>query len=823
MQTYSIIFGVILIVPIWTAPIDEDQSLIISTTASSNGKEFGKQGPSGLASSPPQIYQMNIKSTIKNRFAHTTVTSKVRNYANKAQEAVFSIILPESAYISGFVMEIDEKNYTAYVKEKEEAQKTYDEAISSGLSAAHVSVSARDSNRFTVNVNVEPQKKAAFYLSYEQLLNRQEGRYEQVINIHPGQYIEDLSAEVLISETRKIIDLKAPPLRSGNEVSDEVKDLDPRVYIEVVDEKTATVKFSPNVERQKQLAHIIGTKEENGFAGQFVLQYDVERDPHGGEVLVQDGYFVHFFAPSDIKPLAKQVVFILDTSGSMWGDKIRQLKEAMNKILEQLNEQDSFNLVEFNSNARVWDLNDNSASVWYPHPTNQWSYSVEDSNRITLENGSFPRAYSANADNIKKAKNAVEKLQSDGSTGMYSALELGLHLVQVERLDKNNNIKRQPMIVFLTDGDPTDYSTIEIANKITEFNVGPRKAPIFALSFGEGADKIFLQTLSLRNSGFSRHIYEAADASLQLQDFYKQISSPLLSDVHFKYEPTVTSLTNTEFPIHFGGSELVVAGFCGARTPTPIIDGFGKDGEVIFKPVVIRSVSNIERLWAYLTISQLLEKKESSKNDDAELKKKALDLALKYSFVTSVTSLVVVKPNETKPVDTVEAIDDNLDTFDRISSKISSPLFGSPHALNTVFQSSDAIGKSISLLILNYTYIGISDIRTSGFHYDSIINFSFEEELSSPLDVLLNALSWLSGILIDGFVNTPNGKYKLGANETINDNASCPKTPLNLEGHCALLHQCPSIHNKLITSQDFFNHLCVLQNEFAGVCCPNDP
>lgn len=67
----------------------------------------------------------------------------------------------------------------------------------------------------------------------------------------------------------------------------------------------------------------------------------------------------------------------------------------------------------------------------------------------------------------------------------------------------------------------------------------------------------------MKNLGFARHIYEAADASLQLQEFYKQISSPLLSDVHFKYVNGASKLTKQIFPIYFKGSELVVAGVIG--------------------------------------------------------------------------------------------------------------------------------------------------------------------------------------------------------------------------------------------------------------------
>lgn len=74
----------------------------------------------------PMIYKFNINSTISNRFAKTLVTSKVRNPETTSKEVTFTVVLPEKAFISEFVMEIDGKSYTAYVKEKEEAKNIYD-------------------------------------------------------------------------------------------------------------------------------------------------------------------------------------------------------------------------------------------------------------------------------------------------------------------------------------------------------------------------------------------------------------------------------------------------------------------------------------------------------------------------------------------------------------------------------------------------------------------------------------------------------------------------------------------------------------------------
>lgn len=70
---------------------------------------------------------MHITTNVTNRFSHTLINSRVKNFASEAKEASFSVILPETAYISGFVLEVDGKKYEAYVKEKEEAKNIYDE------------------------------------------------------------------------------------------------------------------------------------------------------------------------------------------------------------------------------------------------------------------------------------------------------------------------------------------------------------------------------------------------------------------------------------------------------------------------------------------------------------------------------------------------------------------------------------------------------------------------------------------------------------------------------------------------------------------------
>ncbi|XP_015836286.1 inter-alpha-trypsin inhibitor heavy chain H4 isoform X1 [Tribolium castaneum] len=591
-----------------------------------------------------QIYSMHIETTISNRFAKTLITSNVKNTDNKAKETTFSVILPENAFISEFEMEIDGKIFKAYVKEKEDAKAIYSEAVSSGLSAAHVELNARDSKKFTVSVNIEPSSETIFRLTYEELLQRQNGQYELIINVHPGQIVDDLCVEVKIDETRPLTFVKTPSLRTGNEISDDKPELDPCATTEMINANSAKVKFNPDKEQQKKYAELLGSKDQ-GLAGQFVVQYDVERDPKGGEVLLRDGYFVHFFAPSGLQTFPKHVVFVLDHSASMKGRKYEQLMQAMDKILSDLNPDDLFHIVRFSENVSVWNLEKNKFDrIRFEQMPD---YENLDTSLAELNLG---EAIQVTEDNIEKAKKSKRHVVGMGCTNIIGGLVVGLFLVRrtlEKNYEKNVALKHQPMIIFLTDGLPNVgiSNPDEITKLVTKINQGTNRAAIFSLSFGEDADKNFLKKLSAQNLGFSRHIYEAADAALQLQNFYRTVSSPLLRDVRFKYVDKVSEVTRIDFPIFFLGSEFVIAGRCGDTQPLRHVEAFCTNGCIEFETDETESDVSLERLWAYLTVKQLLDEAETSENG-TELTKKALDLALKYSFVTSVTSLVVVKPQE---------------------------------------------------------------------------------------------------------------------------------------------------------------------------------
>lgn len=106
--------------------------------------------------------------------------------------------------------------------------------------------------------------------------------------------------KVYINESRPLTFVRTPSLRSGNEIEQDKENLDPSADIEI-DTSTAAVKFSPDANQQKQFAKELGKKENEGLAGQFIVQYDVQRDLNGGEASINISFKSFFLCNRSIK------------------------------------------------------------------------------------------------------------------------------------------------------------------------------------------------------------------------------------------------------------------------------------------------------------------------------------------------------------------------------------------------------------------------------------------------------------------------------------------------------------------------------------------
>jgi len=366
-----------------------------------------------------------------------------------------------------------------------------------------------------------------------------------------------------------------------------------------------------------------------------------------------EGYFVHYFAAENLPPLGKYVIFVLDISGSMGGRKLKQLKEYIKYILDDLSFQnDFFSIITFSSYVQVLEVVYTfkytlcNIQFRFPFYFQFWDPTPSASSPGPIQRkacfSSWCLHFPATEVNILTAKAFIDSLSTAGGTNIHAALTHAIDLAErTTRVDlKEFPSKPQPLILFLTDGTPTEGETNAqgILEKIKSAN-SVLRIPIYSLGFGKGADFHFLQKLSLQNFAFSRKIYEGPDAVFQLNGFYHEIASPLLSDVAFDYtasEFKMKEVTATSFPNVFRGNEVVIAGridlmkyddvsnedFCSYYQDQILlrvdISGTGTRGRIdkVESPptqCMIPSPSSfknedqlLERLWAYLTIKQLI-------------------------------------------------------------------------------------------------------------------------------------------------------------------------------------------------------------------------
>lgn len=163
--------------------------------------------------------------------------------------------------------------------------------------------------------------------------------------------------------------------------------------------------------------------------------------------------------------------------------------------------------------------------------------------------------------------------------------------------------------------------------------------------------------MAQENGGVARRIYEGTDAVLQLEGFYEEVAVPLLTNVKMAYKGA-THLTQSAFIHYYNGSEIVVAGQISNITDfSTAVIAVSTNTEVMTytdikpsqdenpSPVMSGFENFLQRLWAYLTLKQLLDREVMLSSEEKKaVKQEALDLALRYGFVTPLTSMVVTKP-----------------------------------------------------------------------------------------------------------------------------------------------------------------------------------
>nr|XP_019593770.1 PREDICTED: inter-alpha-trypsin inhibitor heavy chain H2 [Rhinolophus sinicus] len=559
------------------------------------------------------LYSYKVQSTITSRMASTMIQTKVVNNSPQPQNVVFDVQIPKGAFISNFSMSVDGTTFTSSIKEKTVGRALYSQAKAKGKTTGLVRSRALDMENFKTEVNVLPGAKVQFELHYQEVKWRKLGSYEHRLHLQPGRLAKHLEVDVWIIEPQGLKFLHVPDTSDGH--------FDGVPVISKGHQK-AHVSFKPTVAQQRKCSNC----SETAVDGELVVVYDVHREEKAGELEVFNGYFVHFFAPENMDPIPKNILFVIDVSGSMWGVKMKQTVEAMKTILDDLRTDDQFSVVDFNHNVRTW-RND---------------------------------LVSASKTQVTDAKKYIEKIQPSGGTNINEALLRAIFI-----LNEANNLglldpNSVSLIILVSDGDPTvgELKLSKIQKNVKQ-NIRDNIS-LFSLGIGFDVDYDFLKRLSNDNRGIAQRIYGNQDTSTQLKKFYNQVSTPLLQNVQFNYPHTsVTDVTQNSFHNYFGGSEIVVAGKFDPEKSEQlqsIITATSANTELVLE--TLAQMDDLEdflskdkhadpdftrKLWAYLTINQLLAERSLAPTAAAKRKitKTILQMSLEHHIVTPLTAMVI--------------------------------------------------------------------------------------------------------------------------------------------------------------------------------------
>jgi len=539
---------------------------------------------------PLTIKYHRVKVAISDQIATTHVDQVFVNEASFPVEGTYIFPLPEDAAIASFDMWVDGQKLEGKLLGKQEARAIYEEIVRQQRDPALLEYVGRGAFRASI-FPIPPRGERRIELTYSQVLPAAEGlvRYRYPLNT------EKFSARLIsqVAVTVNIEDkLPLAAIYSPSHAVDVSRDGDHR----------ATVSFEArNVRPDRDFDLFYSRRAARPGAPDVNLLSHKPFD--------EDGYFLLLVTPP-IEPtgqiVAKDVVLVLDVSGSMEGEKLSQAKAAAVYVLEHLAADDRFNIVAFSSATRLF--------------------------------AERPAAASRRGE----GREFVQRLTAQGSTNIQRAL--------LEAL-AGADAQRPTVLIFLTDGLPTAGETVPDRIVASVGQSAAKSVRLFAFGVGYDVDTMLLDQLSSNHRGSSVYVRPNQKIDEEVSGFYARVSAPVLVDVGMAFSGvTVEDIYPYPLPDLFVGTQLVVAG----RYRQGGVVNLKLTGSVNGRPQTYTfselSFANrggdefIPRLWAQRKVGYLLAQIRLHGPKD-ELVKEVIALSTRHGIVTPYTSFLVLEPN----------------------------------------------------------------------------------------------------------------------------------------------------------------------------------
>lgn len=535
----------------------------------------------------------HVTVKIDNQVAVVHIDQVFRNPNRWAVEGTYVFPLPESAVISKFSLWVDGKPVAGKVMSADEARQIYESAMWRNQDPALLEYIGRGAFQALI-YPIPPNGERRIELEYTQVLTADNNLVHFVYPLNTEKFSRSLIDSVAVT-----VEITSPtPIRAVYSPSH-------ALALSRRDERHVTASYeAKNVKPDQDfsLYYSVGESE--------ALHLFSFRDP--ADPLDADGYFMLLLAPKpEEQPrVAKDVILVLDQSGSMEGEKFKQAQAALIYILKHLNPEDRFGLVSFSTGVEQF------------------------SSRL------------AGKERISEAVDWVNRLSARGSTDINRAL-----LESIAPADK----ERPTYLIFLTDGLPT-VGVMKSDTILANFSAAaPKNVRVFSFGVGYDVDTILLDSLSQQNHGLSSYIKPGEKLDEVLSAFYEKISTPVLTNLSLSFGKIVTyDVYPQPLPDLFKGSQQVIVGrYKGGGVTEIVLKGevngntqtfsFGNQSFAVNNAENSRQ-SFLPRLWATRKIGFLLNKLRLQRVDKETIDQ-IVRLSIRYGIVTPYTSYLVTEPS----------------------------------------------------------------------------------------------------------------------------------------------------------------------------------
>jgi len=577
------------------------------------------------------LLHTRVTITISGIIARTTVSQQFSNPSDQWAEGVYVFPLPDQAAVDHLRLKIGERIIEGQIQERAQAKQTYAKAKAKGQRASLVE--QERPNIFTTSVaNIAPHAPITIDIEYQEVVRYDQGRFllrfPMVVGPRyiPGQAADNQepssspSSLGWATNTNQVPDASriTPPVQHPshglmNPISLQI-DLVPGMLLQNIESPTHPI----TIAKQDTNAYLVSLPDISTFADRdFELiwtplsrerpQAHVFTEQHNGETFL----FMQLMPPTSISTtentIPREVVFVIDTSGSMGGKSLTQAKAALSLALARLTPNDTFNLIQFNSVAHSL----------------------------------YSTARQASGSSIHEAQRYVKGLQATGGTEMLPALQQALAY-----LPNPEEPHRLRQIIFITDG--------LVGNEEALFALLHRDlhdTRLFTIGIGSAPNGHFMRKAAQFGKGTFTYVGSTTEVQDKMNRLFLKLEHPALTDLTIQSEDsTIGEILPNPLPDLYYGEPLTVA-FQTATLPSSItLRGKlgGRNWEATQSLRDGKPRNGIRVYWARQKIAQLMDQGTQEK-DKTLLRQSIVDLALTHHLVSRYTSLVAVDITPARP------------------------------------------------------------------------------------------------------------------------------------------------------------------------------